>query len=296
MADDIYELLWSDSAVKVTPSALSIYLILRCDVRLNKSSTAKMLKNDGELTSGMDVHSIAQKLSLPEATVRRSLDELVRFGWLKPRKPVAYQLGVVEDHEAHWYASPEPQKPASESSVVDRIRQVVAERDKQKKSRRPKSRLSNESKRALASEAGLLTRERKSTSVVLDVFKHRYQVKFHEPYPVDVGDGSDESRRSAYRKVYAMLGRFITYCDESTEHACEVIHLLIDEWDKVKLALALEGRPTVNLLGTAAIVRKLKGYLKTGVPDRKAPAERTDSSGLATRADDSYDTSKDVGW
>ena len=273
---------------KTSPEAVVVYFILRSDISENNTATAKLLKYQEILGSGLTVQSIAQISNLSEITVKRCLYNLAQLGWVKKTffqdDVQVYQLGVIEDYQFSWFIELETPKRKRGVKETDKIRKVLAERKKKKEeARREKVTLSRDKKREIATDTlGSLLRQPRATKTLLEYFKLLYFSKYKKIYKVAAGLKLDAEIRKEHQKIYAYLSRFLKFCGEDIHKGKEIFKFVFNNWDKIKLELKWEGDITLNLFGTLSILNRVKTWQELGF---KKKVRSDGSTGLATRYD-----------
>ena len=125
---------------------------------------------------------------------------------------------------------------------------------------RPKP-LSKENEHVLANivrkEIGANTNMREAARTLVKYFVARYEEAYDEILPLN------RARAVMYLK------RALIWCGGDNEEVEKIIDFLIGNWSRIKDELDLNGRPTVNLLGSANLFHRIRslrndGFQKTG--------------------------------
>jgi hypothetical protein len=288
------ELITSEAAQDLSSDALRIYLILRADITLNLTHTARAYKKTGELVSGLDVQSIADRSKVPSETARRLLGDLVKRGWLRVKKlsksDRAYQLGTCHDLEIVWFISANPVDETSEPTLAETIRERAKEASLRRQEAR--SKLSKETQQKVGKEvfSGFeigIDAGRTHRRTLMDHFKERYRSKYGEtPEIFSSGPwGNPSAQANSYVK------RFYDWCGDF-ERAKSLIDFMFDNWPKIFEAIGgKHDKPSLNILGSKALFGRLQIFQSEGIPkpkERDTTARRHDKT--ASEAD------PDVGW
>lgn len=281
-------------SLPVSNDAVVVYLILRSDVARNETITARLLKKNGKLVSGLDVQSIARRSKLSDLGVISAINDLKRVGWVKTlgkSGDVTFQLGTVSEFEANWFIEEEKEEPkkevTKEHSVVTQIRQLASEQRKRSMANRVKiPTLSSKAKQQLAADSlGGLIRPEKASTTLLKYLETEIKEK--------LGKNIDYDPRTKY--VY--MGRLLTWCKEDVDSAKAVIDWAISNWSDLKEVLKVHADfPTLNILSTKSIFERINKYIVSGIPEPTS-YEKKDTTGMATRANkDEIKDAKEAGW
>lgn len=291
----------SERLIKLTNDALVVYLVLRTDVELGETDTAKLLKGRGELTSGLSVQSIALKSRLSALTVQRVLNDLERLEWIKICKvaeDTRYNIGLIHEFECVWHVdawlavgkpSVEPDLSTT-ASVSDMIRGLLKEREAKREAIvGPPVRLSEEGKRRLLHDTIGEVSTGNSTKV-LKHFEGVYKAKFKD---TPLGFYSATLHRID-PKMYAYAKRVLEWCAGDVDNVCGLISWAFDNWEHLSSVCGLTGKPTFGILSTKGFFEKFMRYREFGLP---LEGRVKDKDGVATRADTAkIADAPDVGW
>lgn len=284
----------------ISNDALAVYLYLRADIALNRTSTTKLLKEDGKLVSGEDVQSVALALDMPELTVQRLIDSLVCREWVKVAGSGCWQLGTCADFEVVWFANQaikEKEIAKAERSgekKTDKVRAYIEEIRKRKEAEREaKTTLSKRAKRMLASEAldgsGLNKVEKDSTQLLEHYVRCYQRLYGHEKSPFPHADTPKDRRM----KAVVFIKRILTWCGEDLAQAKKVIEWAFDKWEVLRPLFKMTGPLDLAILSTKSVFMRLDEYIAKGIPTVK----ESRSDGVARRADiDSIAKAPEEGW
>jgi len=262
--------------------ALVVYLVLRHDAVVCQTSEAKSLKASGVLGSGFCLDDVASFAGIPSVTAARCLEELIKRRWVK-KADVGYLLG---DAESGWLLDVSLDNTPVDTLGVPKVL-ASSERFNRKlaedKSRRA-SKLTHDTKRHIVSRT-VGTDDVKSREV-LKSYASRYRSMFSADPPM-LEEGL---RDTGFAKAYVYIGRAAKWAGSRTV-LIEVIEFTFDNWEELKSALRLDGRPTLNMFGSAKIFPRLLSAKSDGIPKRKPKFDR---SSVTDRVD--QDAEKDSGW
>ena len=269
----------------ISNDALVVYFIMRSDIARNESVTSRILKEDGKLVCGLDVHTIAQRSGLSELKVITMFDLLSNVGWLKSFSKNTYQLGEVNNLVVYWYVEELPEEiQPKEDEVVDEIVRLANEQNKRSESKRPKQ-LSQKVQQKIAAESlgGLVRKEKASTQVLTHFCTKVEKLSGQKP---DLN----------YQTKYVYAGRLLRWCNEDINTTKEFIDWTLKNWKLLKDIFSAGDFPTWNLLCTKAVFDSVSRFRLKGIPTPEQRAKK-DTTGLATRADTKeIEGAKDAGW
>ncbi len=265
----------------ISPEAVCVYFCMRSDIARNETVTSRMLKSRGQLVSGLDVQTIAQRCGLSSGATHVAISELLKKQWIRSLDDITYQLGEKEEFEIRWFANVEEKPPeAQELTMIDQIRGIAAEKKAREKSKRVK--ISTKAKRKVAADTlgGLVKNEKGSTIILNHISEEAW--KRHNENPI-----FDNTTK------YVYAGRFLLWCGEDVPAAKELVTWAFDNWDRLKDLFRLRSKcPEINHFATKSICDRMANYFSEGIPSSKV-----DKSGLATRANsEQIDEAKDEGW
>ena len=264
--------------------AIVVYFILRSDISRNETVTARTLKGDGKLVSGLDVPTIALRAGSSELSVFSSLPVLKAAGWVQAYGDF-FQLGTKAEFEVCWFAEKEKAEAPPDSDAVVQIRRLADDQKKKRLSERPKK-LSQKAQQKIAAESlGGLVRPEKASTIILSYLESHIKEKFGVSLEYD------------HRTKYVYAGRIVSWCDEDIDAAKALILWTIENWDALKNVLrSSEDTPTLNLFATKSIFNSISKYMVAGIPKPKS-ITKIDKTGMATRADtEKIEDAKDEGW
>ena len=264
--------------------AIVVYFILRSDISRNETVTARTLKGDGKLVSGLDVPTIALRAGSSELSVFSSLSVLKAAGWVQAHGDF-FQLGTKAEFEVCWFAEKEKAEAPPDSDAVVQIRRLADDQKKKRLSERPKK-LSQKAQQKIAAESlGGLVRPEKASTIILSYLESHIKEKFGVSLEYD------------HRTKYVYAGRIVSWCDEDIDAAKALILWTIANWDALKNVLrSSEDTPTLNLFATKSIFNSISKYMVAGIPKPKS-ITKIDKTGMATRADtEKIEDAKDEGW
>ena len=281
--------------------AVVAYLVMRADIITNETSTARMAKNKGELTSGYSVQSIATRSRLSLVGAQRALEELLRKPWIKAvrltKEDTVYQLGTIDKVLAcSWYSDVIIPKEV-ELSETDKIRAMLIERKSRVDARKelPSVRISPDAKRAIACEAlGDLTKVQKGSTQFIRHFSDCY-TRAYGLTPPDLTGKIDA-------KYYTYANRFIRECSNDLDKALKLVSWIFENWDRISILTKYYEKPNINFICTVKIITSCKNWMFGGFPSyeklmEKLKASKGDVDGVGHRADAKrIAEAPDIGW
>ncbi len=262
----------------VCAEAFAVYYAFRSDIICNGTATARLLKSEGVLMTGLSVQSVALICNLTTFKVRRCVEELEGAGWVRS-SAAGFELGKCSDIETRWFCEGTVDAPeVAECDTLAVIRSLA----------RPVSRHlspSKSKKKLAASSLGGLVREEKASRRLLDFF-----VSKHSEF-------SDEEAVLDHKTKYVFAGRILKFSNEELDDALNIIAWGFKNWDELKLVFRqVDDTPALNFFATKSVYESLIKFQQTGIP-RKESLDKVDKTGMATRADkNKLDQAKDEGW
>ena len=99
---------------------------------------------------------------------------------------------------------------------------------------------------------------------IVQLFAEKYERKFGEPCPL-ITEGE---RGNPHAVTYVYVGRAIKW-SKSAKQVYEVVEFLFENWEKIRLGLGLDGRPTFNMIGSSKLWPRFVCCKTEGVPTPK---------------------------
>ena len=254
-----------------------VYYAFRSDIMRNGTPTARMLKSEGVLISGLSVQSAALICNLTTFKVKRCVEELEEAGWVKS-SAAGFELGRCSDIETKWFCEGVVSLEEEDCETLTAIRSLA----------RPTSRhlsISKSKKKLASSSLGGLVREDKASRKVLSHFISKHS-KF-----------SDEELILDHKTKYVFAGRILKFSHEDLEEAYNLISWGFKNWDQLKLVFRqVSDTPSLNFFATKSVYESLTKFQQTGIPSKES-LDKIDKTGMATRANkNKLDQAKDEGW
>ncbi len=296
MNDALAELLLSGKLSEVPHKSLAVYYTLRADVAQGHTVTSRLEKKNFRLVSGMDLHSIARVVGLPETTVSRLIDDLAKRKLLSRETCEAhntlYILGFITEHGASWLADTSDQvRPTkgSDMSPSEILRLKLEEDRARVKSKR--STLPGDVRKRIKQT---LFNEKDTTPNKLQILRHhyndRYRLKYNKP--------PDMVTKEAVNP-HMLTNKYLSNCIKSSgtlEHAVKAVDFMFDHWEALQGAFGWQGVILINYLGSNKVWRNVLMAMEEGIPKprKQKPAAEKNAGSRYDEAD--MTEAPDSGW
>jgi hypothetical protein len=255
---------FTSKELKATPNdAIILYLLMRSDAQEGQTTIAKLAKKKNHLVTGFDVGKLAKRSGLAELTVIRLLDDLVKRKWIEKYEQT-YKLGDIVDYHLKWGLDKlvEEESLPVESSVLTKVQE-----DRELLLSRRKVVRSADIRRKLTSKAlkGVIRSNVSPRDLILH-FLGKFRDKFGEKCPL-----VDDS----FPKTMAYVKRTLKWSSDG-EHAVQVVDFMFSNWDAVKEAMSLDGKPSFHLIGSSKVWPRIVTFYEEGIPRKKKSEDITD--------------------
>lgn len=284
----------------IQPSLFLCYMTMRAEAIRGDGTITKLARDRSYIATSHTRASLASSTGLKESVVSKCLRTMLHRGWIRRNKDLgylrtAYLLGDVKHGILTWYVtkfSTEKYKPIAHlptkeekvESASDAIRKKLSARESEKKAVKVMFDTIPDVKAGMKSGFRLLGSERvtgkskhpalqqpkESRYLVLNTFKTLFTAKFGcEPVKC-LGSISTAFNSDFTGVEHVFAGMLLMQLESSSEKAVKWVTFLIAEWERIKIALDLEGLPAYSVMKTSFIVNKVRDWMIDGeVPEKK---------------------------
>jgi hypothetical protein len=194
-------------------------------------------------------------------------------------------LGVVKDYESTWYLDELlSSTDVSDLGLPDALKSVEKFRRKLNADKERISSLSDTTKKKALIKTGLVSDDVRPKDV-LTKFQDLYKSKYGVSPPL----GEESAKDNKFATAYVYIGRAIKW-SSSNQEVIDVMSFMFENWDELRSSIGLDGRPTLNMIGSSRLYPRFISCMQDGIPKRRAKYDR---SGITDRYDGE---SEDVGW
>lgn len=299
-----YSLFSSSQISSWSKDSFCLYLFLRAEIAHGDSPSTKIGKTNAQLVSGIPLDTCAERLGLSRFTIDRLIDEMTKRGWIKRLDNECFLLGEIKDHEGIWFLDEQVKVKSTESDKSDTIESVNSDSTSTRPSDLIMAKIAEDRAKIIKKRINGLTNETKDKLVgtvfnrhttneirpkdLLLHFAALYKKKFDRVCPM-IAEGPSDNQ---YQMTYTYINRALKWSKNPRE-VWDCIDFIFENWDELKIALALDGLPTYNLLGSSKIWPRITLFRTEGIPKPKYNAKK-DASSVTHRFDKS-DTNS-LGW
>jgi len=272
------------------------YFVMRVDAADGETMAARIAKDRSELVSGLDVHTIALRIGVPEISMTRLVEELSKRRWIEKlpgKEGTLFKLGEIKDLDARWFLDELTNGVVDETPKEMKASEVIMkklEEDRRRVAAKEGTKVSEALKevltRGVAAPIAKAVTKIKPKDILL-TFSAEY-LKMYGVKPPLIVDGRTTNE---YATTYVYISRAVKW-SKSAKEVMDVVKFMFANWSKIRDGLGLDGRPSFNMLGSSKLWPRIVCCMTEGIPER-----RTGSTGKdVAKRFDKTEEGKPVGW